>query len=45
MDVLIYLFIIVIIMIGLIAYFKIIKKRRKKIDNTDVPPDDIYPLY
>jgi len=40
-----FLFIIVIIMIGLITYFKIIKKRRKKLDNTDASPDDIYPLY
>ena len=44
MDILIYFFIIVII-IGLIAYFRISKKRRKNLDNTDGPPDDIYPLY
>ena len=45
MDILIYFFIIVIIMIGLITYFKISKKKRKNLDNTDGPPDDIYPLY
>ena len=45
MDVLVYLLIIVIAVIGVFVYLRFINKSKKKLYSKDVPPDDNYPLY